>query len=406
MLIKDPMKKLFLLLSVLAASTANAQVFSPTIKLGTGQVVASGAWRTDSLAAAAATARQAMGFLAPKTGTIDEFCTQIPAKSGTLASTAALVTMYGSVAGIPNGALDTGTMDPSTTGFKCTTGLSQAVTVGTQYWFNITNTQASPGSNNFDVATAPAGIVTGNGMATTSTSVGVGPQAMRSTDNGSTWAAGAGQRPGAAPYRVHYSSGEYFGFPATLGETPTLPTNAADRIYSTREVGNLFTTPAGVSPKVKCIGFEVGDTGTPTGNIRFRLYTGTTLTATTDELAGSGSNITAGTEVILCFSSVQTLAASTAYRAVIAESTQSDTSTNAFTPHRVDFDSNAASLALKPLWGTAQKTICGSSCSGGSWTDTNTSYYHGMNLYLDETTPYATSGGVQVSRSMNGGFQQ
>jgi hypothetical protein len=401
------MKRLFLLCAILTAfaANANAQVFSPGLKLGTGNIVQSGAWRTDNMNAAAATARQAYGFLAPKTGTIDEFCTRIPAKSGTLASTAALVSMYGSVAGVPNGALDTGTMDPNSVGFKCTTGLSQAVTVGTQYWFDITNTQASPGSNNFEVVTGPAGVVAGNGMATVGASVGIGPQSMRSTNNGSTWSAGAGQRAGAAPYRVHYSTGEYFGFPAILGENPGLPTNAADRIYSAREVGNKFTTPAGIAPRVKCVGFEVADTGTPTGNLRFRLYTGTTLTATTDELAGSGSNITAATEVVLCFSSVQALAASTTYRVVIAESTQSDTSSNAFTPHRVDFDSNAASLALKPMWGTAEKTICSSSCNGGTWTDTSTSYYHGMNLYLDETQPYVAGSSGTSSRGTGGNLQ-
>lgn len=398
------MKRIFLLIGYLLclASLTHAQNFSPSLKLGTGNIVASGAWRTDSMNAAAATARQAFGFFAPQTGTIDEFCTRIPAKSGTLASTAALVSMYGSVAGVPNGALDTGTMDPNSVGFKCTTGLSQAVTVGTQYWFDITNTQASPGSNNFEVVTGPAGVITGNGMATVGSTIGLGPQSMRSTNNGAAWSAGAGPRAGAAPYRVHYSTGEYYGFPAILGEQPGLPTNAADRIYDTREVGNRFTTPAGVAPNVKCVGFEVGDTGTPTGNLRFRLYNGTTLMATTNELAGSGSNIVAATEVVLCFSAVQNLVASTTYRVVIAESTQSDTSSNAFVPHRVDWDSDAASLALKPMWGTVQKTICTGSCNGGTWTDTNTSYYHGMNLYLDETTPYASSsssggGGGSVS---------
>lgn len=386
---------------------SEAQNFSPAIQIGTQLRMNGGGWREDTLDSAAATNRIAFGFLAPISCTLDEVCVAVLTKTGTLAATDGVIAIYSSALGVPNASLSSGTFDPSTVGFKCSTQ-NQAVVANTQYWFNITNANGTPASNNFSILQAKIGVVAGATMGTLTGSEGLGSQAMKSINNGSTWGAGAGQRAGAAIYRAHCSSGEYFGFPATNGEQPTFTVNAADRVYAAREVGNKITIPAGMpTMNLKCVEIDVGRIGTPTGELYYRLYQGDTFVADTGALKSGADLTTQSAGIKLCFASSQDLVASTTYRVVAAESTQSDVDSNSFGPHRIDFHNAAASLALKPFWGTATKAVCAGSCNGGTWVDTTTSFYM-MNLYLDETTPFDAAvgggGGGGQKSNLNGGL--
>lgn len=360
------------------------------INIGT-EFPMSGSSRGDNLDASSTTRRNAYGFLAPETCTIDEVCVYVDSKSGSPGATDGVLAIYSDASGQPNSSLSSGTFDPGTTGYKCSTQ-SQAVVAGTQYWFHITNANGTPGTNYFSIWQGPQGIVPGG----TSTDVqNLGSSMCRSTDNGATWS--AINRVSAASYRVHCSNGRYFGFPMQGDDTPSNPIAVADRIYSTNEVGNKFTTPAGATMNLRCASFRMQKVaGTPTGFPRIRIYTGTTLTDTTSSAAVVTTfNNVAGYK--LCFSSAVALAPSTTYRVVLGETTQSDTSSNAYGPHRIDWHNTSASLALKPFNGTLSKTVCASSCSGGTWTDTTTSFYL-MKLWLDSGNEFgATASGGQKS---------
>lgn len=389
-------------LVALLPSVLSAQNFFEPVRFGTGQAPFGGS-REDTFNAAAATFRMAQGFTAPVSCTLDQWCGYVSAKTGTLGATAGVVAIYSESSAIPNSSLSSGTFDPGTTGFKCST-ISQAITSGTQYFFNITNAQGTPASNNFALrnggenSLAMAGNSHGNGTGSS------GAMMMTSTNNGSSWGAGAGYRGASAWFRAHCSSGTYFGFPAILDDNPDNVVDSNDRVYNARRVGNSFQIAAGPSQNLRCVEFLFGKNGTPSAAMKYELYTGTTLTAST-ATAGSVGMITGRQFVPLCFSSAQVLTPGTTYRLVMTEGDAGGGSTAAsFTPWRFDFDSTAASKALKPLNGTITKTICSSSCSGGSWTDTDTSYYL-MNYSLDPGNEFvaASSGGnaSKINRGIN-----
>jgi hypothetical protein len=393
------MKRLLLFLLFPAIAFADNAGLASAFVIGTA-ISDNTASRNDALNATSATMRNAYGWLAPVSCTIDEFCLNIATRTGSPDSDDGVLDICPDVGGEPNeaGVLSSGTFDVSSTGFKCST-ISQAVVAGTQYWFQVTNQATTQASNYFSIYQGPENVIYAAGS---HASQNIGSAFQRSTDNGATWTALS--RVGSAPYRVHCSSGAYYGFPLTADDVPNNPIAAADRVYGTAEVGNYFTTPANAKLNVKCIRMRAQKaTGTPTGFLEYSLYTGTTRTATTAPMTVVSSTNNAGA-ITLCFSSAQTLLASTVYRVSMRETTQSDTSSNAYGPHRLDFDTNAASLALKPFNGTIKKTVCASSCDGGTWTETSGSYYE-MQLVLDPGNEFSTTGGLLRHPGTNGGIQ-
>lgn len=405
----EMIKKLLLLCLLPAIALADNAGFETAIVVGTGQSLG-GASRGDSINkgpsdVGPAGIRQAYGFRSPVSCTIDEICMYVSSSTSSPSTTALKIAVYSDASGGPNTSLSSGTADPSTTGFKCSTQ-SQAVTAGTQYWFVATNEDASPTTKFFSIWQAPENLIqagAGGRFYSGSNSPARGAAFRRSTDSGGTWT--ALERSGSAAYRVHCSSGAYYGFPAIGDDTPNNPIASADRVYSTNEVGNKFTTPSNAKLNLRCVSMRMGiAAGTPTGFPRYRLYNGTTLVATTDSPATVASMTQPGS-LTQCFSSAQALTAATTYRVVMGETTQSDTSSNAYGPHRIDWDSTTASKALKPFNGTLTKTTCASSCDGGTWTDTDTSWYQ-MELILEPGSEFATSGSAITYSRGTGGNKQ
>jgi hypothetical protein len=100
-----------------------------------------------------------------------------------------------------------------------------------------------------------------------------------------------------------------------------------DQVYSTREVGVKFTSPANATLKVAGLAMGIhGAVGTPTGQMRLNLYNGTTLLGRTNPL----SAITQGNDgwVRSYFSSPIQLPPSTVARVTLGETANADTSAN------------------------------------------------------------------------------
>lgn len=351
----------------------------------------------------------AFGYLATATKTLNNIRICIEYKAGTLASTDAEINVYGSTAaGVPDlvgGTLATATVDANSAGCKTSTGVSLALTSGEQYWLVVTNENVLPDINYFAVQVNPE-----RGVGTNAGGVGVqnilaGAFSQQSNDSGDTWT--DFQRNNSGNYRLDFSDSSHFGTVMTLMSMGSGPIDAAERVYDAREVGNKFTTPPGADLNLRCISFAVARIGAPTGFLRYRLYQGTTLIATT---AASANQAPTDSGVIpLCFNTAQALTSSTSYRVVIAETTQSDTSGNAYGPTKFDWDTDANSLILKPFDGTLTKTVCTGSCNGGTWTDTTGSFYQ-MQLLLEFGDEFAGAtppvGGGNLNQNMaTGGVQ-
>lgn len=322
----------------------------------------------------------------PASKTISELRFYVDYKAGTPVNGDARFDIWSHASDAPSASLSNTTTNSGAitgAGWYSATGLSQAVTGSTPYWAILRNVNGTPGTNLWAIRMfyhIPS-------MACNYDATGYGDYSFkRSTDAGTSW--NNSQRSCAGGFRIKFTDNTYYGVPIQQIVRPN-DAVAGDRVYAAREVGNKFTTPANASLKAKGIVCTVNKTSTPTGNLRYRLYTGTTLTATTDAVAPGA--LGSARPIPLYFSSTQTLTANTSYRAVIAEETNSDASTVGYNTHKVTWDSDANSLPLKPFNGTLSGTICTSSCSGGSWTDDANSFYS-CALLLDTAGEFASSG--------------
>ncbi len=394
-----------LLLALFLAGTANAQQYA-SIQLGTVNPVGG----VVSLREVSSSTRLiAFGYLAPESKTLTNIRICVADVTGPPATTDAHIDVYASTAGtgVPNlggGALASATVDASTNGCKTSTAISLAVTAGTQYWFVISNANVVPLSFYFSVRVLPAQGAGLGGSGLSPVDVPMGAFTQESSNGGTTWT--ALQRNNSALYRLTFSDASFLGAPMISMAQGGVPVDSADRVYSTREVGNKFITPGGADLNMNCISFSAAAIGTPTGSLRYRLYQGTTLIPSNFLLVTKP--LSSSTTVTLCDTTVHTLTAATTYRIAMGETAQSDADTDSYGPTRFDWDSDADSLSLKPFNGTISKTVCTGSCDGGSWTDTSTSFYQ-MQILLKSGDEFAGAtpgaGGIMNQYPMYGGMQ-
>ncbi len=323
-----------------------------------------------------------MSFVPSESKTVSKVSLYCTAVGGTLGASDLECHIFSdSGAGVPNSSLSsTATVTATPTGAAWVewTGLSQAVTMGTQYWAVFKNVTASPGTNRptygFGAATTiPAAPNGGN------TTFGWGKK--HSTDSGGAWASGFAAVFGL---RIEYSDGSFDGMPASAGAVGAVGT----RVYSTRESGVKFVTPSNGRLNVRALTLAVSKSGTPTGNLRLRLYNNTTLVATTSEVA-PGLITTTLSYYTLYFSATQLIEPGTTLRVVLAESTQSDASGNGYNTTEYTIENSASSRALLPF--TAQRTYY----DGSSWSDTDTVLVP-WGLVLETDTEFAASAGGAI----------
>lgn len=283
-------------------------------------------------------------------------------------------------AGVPNASL------ANTTNAVAVTALAfydftfnVALSAATQYWIVVRNLNASPATNilTWRAMGNAVGVVHSTIQSTTPF-YGFGRR--NSTDGGATWTTVSASSCGPL-FRLDFSDGTSAGCPVSNSATDTTNT-----VFSTREVGMVFTTPQNVRLAVSGVYCTPGIAGTPTGDLRYRIYKGTTLVATTTAIPkATVTNLTSiAGQVAGFFTSPVILDPNTVYRVTMGETTQSDTSTNNYRMLQMAaWDNNATSLALKPWNGTASLTYF----NGSTWTDTASSYCP-MNLLMDFDTMF------------------
>jgi hypothetical protein len=204
-----------------------------------------------------------------------------------------------------------------------------------------------------------------------------GPSTATSTDSGSSWSYVAN----TALSRWEFSDGTFTGFPAQNSNTNT---SSSEGVYGARELGVLFTTPAG--PDLNVIGLNMAcrKTGSPTGNVRFRLYTAAGSLLATSATIPAGNLATTIQGVTLYLSDTVVLDPATQYRIAMGVDAGGDTS-NYVGSSGVTFESSAASLALKPMG--AQETYL-----NATWDDAT--YINNLipfGLVLDTTGEYTVA---------------
>lgn len=341
--------------------------------------------------------------------TLDKFRFYASAKNGTLGANDIAAELMAAAAGVPSGSPGTTCNTISTAAaastwieFTCFTG-SDSLTANVQRFIRVRNCNASAASNNISAQRGShfgnrinPGRATGWGMRCT-------------TDAGTGWTQCDDEN--VVPMIAVYGDGTVEGEPWATITTANAAANG-NRVYNDgsddREVGSEFTTPP--DAKLRAIGLimHVAKIGTPTGNLRYRLYEGTTLIATTGTAAIADVSTTAGW-VKLYFSSVQTLNANTQYEILASSDASGGSTSNSYGVTVMAMDLNATggaeeseSLLLRPAGGTMHLTVFDDTTR----TDTETSIAPAA-LILDNSDYFGTQsgGGRRAPRSLSGGGQ-
>lgn len=255
-------------------------------------------------------------------------------------------------------------------------GFSLSMFTGVKYWIVV---RRNTGNGTFNIQ-VPVGQLTG---AWTQESTESFFTFNESVNSGTSWGNDSGT--GLFPFILKFSDGTTFGLPFARKVRALDGSSSDNPVYNNRERGTLFTTPANAKLVVKCLTFQVAKVGNPTGSIRYRMYAGTTLLGTTAQI--HTSNLVTGGNVPLCFPTALELAPNTVHRAVVGESTQSNTSANRI---NVTFfqkvDPSAEGQALKPFGAATADTYYG----GASWTETTTQFVPFL-MTLEKGGEFATA---------------
>jgi len=263
------------------------------------------------------------------------------------------------------------------------TGLTKSLTGGTQYRPILRNMNAVPASNYATFQTLaqytwPVTVGVGSGTIASGWSV------VWSADAGATWGSGGG----FSAIRLEYAGSLYEGIPIQ-----NIAVETTNMVYAARGVGDVFITPSNATWYVRAACMPMtAKAGTPTGNAQISLYNGVTLLATTTSTWPAG----AATNGWYCgyFSTNQTVAGGSTLRVVLNETTQADTSSNAYRVHQYTVENTAGSLALMPFAGTLQMTYTtDTTASPVVFTETSTKVVPFMLLLNTDGEFAATAGG-------------
>lgn len=393
------MRKLLLLCGLITVSFGAVLTTRPSWNqiIGFMPAIAVGSFTETITNSAGTSVVMAYSFVAPSnpfggTMRLQDITVFANSVSGSPALTAKL---YSDSSGVPGTLIEAGTQSATVTastwntlsGFTVTSNLTE----GTQYWIVVQCTAGTNvGVNVYRMNTNGPypGISTASGSGKS-----WGNQAAFSTDNASTW--GAAQSLDVFGFRIGLTDGTdtaYQGWPISAnalanGATEKLYTNAG----TAQEFGSQFTSPSGPTLNIRGIQM-VARNVTATGNLRFRIYTGSSpsLAGTTNAIPlGNVSTGASGDVFTALFSSPVAIAPSTVVT-VTAGNTAADSSTTYFDVQKYTIQNDANSKAIFPFGG-----IKSANFTGGAWTYVDTQIVP-FGLILDPVTPFTASGGGQV----------
>ena len=376
-----------------------------------------GWWATNgqnvqTLPISAAATWLAFGFNSDQAKTLNTVRLYLNAVAGTPAASELTCDLYNdSGAGIPGTSIESHPADsvPASGNWMGWSGFTTALTAGTQYWLVFKNANALPGTNFptyqwIGAAANPnqSAMPLGAGGNYNAQGVMYGWSKVSSGNSGTTW--GTNITSSVAGIRVGFSDTTYDGMPIQNSIRSSSGTTA-DRTFGKQETGIRFNVPAGVTLNVRGVWMPLTRFGTP-GNLRFRIYQGVTLLGTTNAIPFGNVATTAPEGYTAYFpSSLALVSTSQPYRVVMSDATAADTSANGYSSVVTTWENAAASLALKPMNATLQKTITtDNTASPVVFTDTATDTMP-FALLLDtlgEFTAAAGGGGI-IRVTMNGG---
>ncbi len=340
-----------------------------------------------TLALSAANTWLALSFVLAESKTLSKVKLLASAVAGTLGATDLTCDIYSDSSGSPGTSIEsrnTVTATPTGAAWVEFTGFTTALTAGTRYWLVFKNANATPATN---YPTFQWGGTDTSPFLLGSPSPSWGWTKKHTTD-GSTWITAATNVSGL---KLEFSDASFNGLPVQAAGYVT------DYVYSTRELGTLITLPSTVKLNVRGMAMFLSKNGTPAGNLRYRIYDGTTLLATSDAVNIANVETTARWTPAY-FSATQTLNAGLSLRAIAGITTGGD-ATNYIRCYGYTIENNADSKALLP-WG-AQRTYY----NGTSWAETDTGILP-FALILDTDGEFTAtgSGGVSKARLLNTGF--
>jgi hypothetical protein len=328
----------------------------------------------------------------------------LSAKAGTLIAADITCEIQSDTSFFPSGSTVTGgTAQPCdagpASGWNGWSGFTCSLTANTVYWAVFKNANATPASNNvtFRYCQTLLGVpAIGHNR--------WGSVVATSTNSGGAWTRAGNISTGP---RFGFGDGTYIGFPLSNS------TVASAAIFGSTEIGVKFPLPSNIKANVRGIYATMNsDVGTPTGNLRFRLYTGSsgapTLAGTTATIPNAFHPVGASNATYYAFFASNVVLDTTNGAAVTVRITASDdaadSSGNAYTLSEHTIDTDANSLALLPFGGSYQKTI---TTDGTNFTETNSLLYS-MGLILDSDGEFAApaaGGGLLLNSGMQGGLR-
>ena len=271
--------------------------------------------------------------------------------TGTLASGDVSVSVYSDSAGHPGSSLGTTSTFTGGTwpadGWVEFTGLSVALTPGTQYWIVIKNNTSTPATNYVQVR--HGGANSGPLAGCLSSFNTYGWTFQTTTNSGTAWTS-VGLAGGCFGIRTGFADGSYMGMPISGTN------NGNNYVYAGVEQGVQFTMPPAGSLVVRGASITIANVaGTPnaTGYV-YKLYSGSTLLATSNTIPMASVKSMGGGNGFFAaeFPSPITIAAGATVRLTLAAVSSTDGSTTGPNLFYYNCDSDSNSTPLLPMQGT------------------------------------------------------
>lgn len=307
-------------------------------------------------------------------------------------SPTATASLYSDSGGLPGTLIEAGSGVSLAAGWNTLGGFTSTAQVDadTPYWVVIKCTGGTSANAYFNYMasgqfSAPVGSAPGAAAQTWN-----GHTAVSSSDNGSTWGTWRQMVNGIRIGLTDGTDDAYLGLPLdavanATGATQKLYTNGG----TSQEAGAHFTLPANARFRIAGALMFLKQYGSASGNVRFRLYSGSysspTLLGTTKSIPGNRITTNVGMYFRAYFATPIEVAGGTEI-SLTANNTAADDASNYFAINGMGVDSDATSAALLPL-GISFVTY-----SGGAWSSSAT-YAPLFQLLLDDGNEFAAQSG-------------